>query len=239
MSNGVIINDMEKGVVMTIVKDKTCIKYFIVAGIILLCLYSNALADLFIPIFDDVYYGNLVKMFVAITSSIIWGIEIVAIIIVCKKIGIELFIPKENKGKELPTRKVILLFILTIIPMFVISACINWEVKIVYALGERVTAIGLACNACEILSYAVRMVLMIMFIASVQKGFEKVFKTKYIIPYGAILAFLTFGIIDFFVLAMDLRAFYLMVNLLYGIIYLVADKKFGTTWVLCYLIYLL
>jgi len=224
---------------MTIVKDKTYIKYFIMAGITLLCLYSNALADLFIPIFDDIYYGNLVKMFVAIASAIIWGIEILIITFVCKKIGIELFTAKENRDKQLKTWKVILLFILTILPMLIISGCINWKVKIVYALGERVTSIGLACNACEILSYAVRMILMIMFIVSIQKGFENLFKTKYIIPYGAIFAFLTFGIIDFFVFAVDLKVFYLIVSLLYGIIYLVADKKFAVTWLLCYLIYLL
>ena len=224
---------------MTIVKDKKCIKYFVLAGIVLLCLYSNVLADLFIPIFDDIYYGNLVDMFVAIVSAVIWGIEVGLIIFACKKFGIELFTRKDKKGKELQTWQVILLFILTILPMLIISACINWKVKIVYALGVRVTTVGLACNVCEILSYAVRMVLMVIFIASVQKGFETIFKTKFIIPYGALLAFLTFGLIDFFAFAVDLRAFYLIASLLYGIIYLVADKRFGITWILCYLIYLL
>jgi len=224
---------------MTIVKDKNCIKYFALAGVVLLCLYSNAIADLFIPIFDDIYYGNLVDMFVAIVSAIIWGIEIGLIVFGCKKLGIQLFTPKDKKGKELFTWQVILLFVLTILPMLIISACISWKVKIVYALGVKVTTVGLACNVCEILAYAVRMVLMLMFIVSVQKGFEMIFKTKYIIPYGAILALLTFGIIDFFVLAMDLRVFYLIASLLYGVIYLVADRKFGITWVLCYLIYLL
>ena len=222
-----------------LVKDKSCIKYFIMAGIILLCLYSNALADLFTPIFDDIYYGNLVKMFVAIVSAVIWGVEILAIILVCKKLKINLFTPHENRGKELKLWKVILLFALTVVPMLVISACINWKVKIVYALGVRVTTVGLACNACEILSYAVRLVLMVMFISCIQQGFELVFKTKLIIPYGAIIALLTFGIIDFFVLAVDLRLFYLIATLLYGVIYLVCDRKFALTWVLSYLIYLL
>lgn len=224
---------------MTIVKDKKCVKYFALAGVILLCLYSNVFAKAFNPIFDDIYYGNLVKMFEAIVSAIIWGIEVGLLIFACKKFGIELFASKESKGKELQTWRVILLFVLTILPMLIISACINWKVKIVYALGIRVTTVGLACNVCEILSYAVRMVLMVMFIASIQKGFECIFKTKYIIPYGAIFAFLTFGLIDFFALGMDLRAFYLIVSLLYGVIYLVADRKFSITWVLCYLIYLL
>ena len=224
---------------MTIVKDKKCIKYFALAGVILLCLYSNVLAKAFNSIFDDIYYGNLTKMFEAIVSAIIWGIEVGIIIFVCKKFNIEIFTPKEKKGKEMFNWQVILLFVLTILPMLIISACINWKVKIVYALGIKVTTVGLACNVAEIVAYAVRMVLMVMFIASIQKGFELIFKTKYIIPYGAIFAFLTFGLIDFFVLTVDLRAFYLIVSLLYGIIYLVADRRFGITCVLCYLIYLL
>ena len=224
---------------MTINKNKECIKYFIIAGIILLCLYSNGIADLFIPIFDNIYYGNLVRLFVAITSAIIWGIEILAIVLICKKLNIEIFTPKLSKGKELQTWQVILLFVLTILPMLIISACINWQVKIVYALGVRVTTVGLVCNVAEVLAYAVRMILMIMFISCIQKGFELIFKSKYVIPYGAIFAFLTFGIIDFFVLGMGLAAFYLIVSILYGIIYLVSNRKFALTWLLCYLIYLL
>ena len=224
---------------MTIVKDKRCIKYFALAGVILLCLYSNVIAKLFNPIFDDIYYGNLVKMFEAIVSAVIWGIEIGILVFVCKKLDIHIFTPKEKKNKELFNWQVILLFVLTLLPMIIISGILTWKVKIVYALGVRVTTVGLVCNVCEILAYAVRMVLMIMFIASIQNGCEMIFKTKYIIPYGALLAFLTFGLIDFFVLAVDLRAFYLVVSLLYGIIYLVADRRFAITWVLCYLIYLL
>ena len=224
---------------MTIVKDKKSIKYFILSGIILLCMYSNVAAQIFNPIFNNIYYGNLVDMFEAVVSAIIWGVEIGLIIIACKKFNIQIFTAKENKGKELKTWKVILLFVITILPMLIISACISWKVKIVYALGIKVTTVGLVCNVCEILAYAVRMILMVMFISCIQKGFELIFKTKYIIPFGAIMAFLTFGLIDFFVLAVDLRVFYLIASFLYGVVYLVADKKFATTWLLCYLIYLL
>jgi len=224
---------------MALVKDKKCIKYFALAGVILLCLYSNVLARFFNPIFDDIYYGNLTKMFEAVVGGIIWGVEVGLIILACKKFSIEIFTSKEQKGNEMPIWRVILLFVLTILPMIVISACLTWKVKIVYALGERVTVMTLLCNVAEIVSYAVRMILMIMFIACVQKGFDMIVKTKYPIPFGAIWAFLTFGLIDFFVFSMDLRLFYLLVSMLYGIIYLVADKRLCITWILCYLIYLL
>ena len=133
----------------------------------------------------------------------------------------------------------ILLFILTILPMLIVSACISWKLKIVYQLGVKVTSVGLACNAVEILSFAVRMVLMIMFVVAIQKGFEKIFQTKFVVPYGAILALITFGVVDFFVLALDLRAFYLVISALYGVIYLVAERKFGITYLLSYLVFLL
>lgn len=223
---------------MTITKNKQCIKYFILAAVLLLCLYSSKLADLFIPIFDNIYYGNLIKLFVSITSAAIWGIEIAIILFVYKRFDIQIFTKKEGK-KELSLSRVIILFVLTILPMLIISACINWQVKIVYALGVKVTTVGLVCNVAEILAYAVRMILMLMFIVCIQKGFEQIFKTKYIIPYGAIFALITFGVMDFFILNMDLRVFYLVVSFLYGIIYLVADRKFSTSWILCYLIYLL
>ena len=224
---------------MTFVKDKKCIKYFILAGVILLCLYSNAVGRLFAPIFDDIYYGNLVDMFVETVGAVIWGIEVGLIVFVCKKFDIQIFTQMEKKGEELKTWRVIVLFVLMILPMIIISATLNWKLKIVYALGERVTVMTLLTNVMQMVAYAVRMILMIMFIASIQKGFETIFKTKYIIPYGAIVAFLTFGLIDFFVLAVDLRAFYLIMSLCYGVIYVLADKRFLPTWIMCYLIYLL
>lgn len=222
---------------MKLVKDKNCIKYFLMAGIILLCLYSNGLAKLFTPLFDNIYYGNLVRMFVAITSAIIWIIEMVVIVLISKKIGVKIF--AEKTEQERPLWKVITVFAMAVIPMIVISACVGWKVKIVYALGEHVTSVGLGCNVAEIGAYVVRMGLMIMFISCVQTGFEMIFETKYTIPYGAIFAFLTFGLIDFFVLAVDLRAFYLVMSFWYGLIYLFADRKIALTWVVCYLIYLL
>lgn len=227
---------------MTFTKNKECIKYFISAVIILICIYSNKLADLFIPIFDNVYYGNLTDMFVAIASAIIWGLEILILCFIAKRFKVYLFKNPDVEKKELELWRVIVLFVITILPMIIVSACINWKVKIVYALGVRVTTVGLVCNVAEILAYAVRMILMVMLIRCVQEGFDKIFTYKnpnLVIPFGAIFAFLTFGLIDFFVLAMDLSVFYLLVSLVYGIIYLITRRKFSITYILCYLIYLL
>lgn len=223
---------------MKFVKNKTSIKYFCFAAIILVCLYSNVLSKFFVPLFDDIYYGNLTNLFVAVVNAIIWGLEVLILVLVAKKLSVNFFTEKENKG-ELKLWKVFTLFALAIIPILIISASIGWKVKIVHALGERVTIMGLLCNVCEMLAYAVRMVLMIMFISCIQKSFEGIIATKLIVPYGAILAILTFGLIDFFFFPVAFNAFYLVMSFLYGVIYLVADKKFALSYLICYLIYLL
>ncbi|MBQ8430620.1 MAG: hypothetical protein IJX26_01580 [Clostridia bacterium] len=226
---------------MTFVKDKSSIKYFLVAIIIAVAVYLGQLSSLLEPVFDNIYYGNLTKMFTSLTSLLIWLIEFFLIKFMCKKIGVSLFTPKEKKGKELSIKRLILLFALAILPMLIISIYLHFQVKIVYLLGIRVTLAVLACNACEILSYIVRILLIIMFISCVQTGFEIniKFNKNIIIPYGAILSFLIFGLIDFFLIPLDLNWFYLICSFYYGVIYLVADRNFARTFVICYLIWLL
>jgi len=229
---------------MSFVKDKTSIKYYILALVCVVCVYTCKISELFKPFFDNIYYGNLVKLFVAVSNLILWGIEFLIMFFVCKKLGIKIFTKEENKGKELPLWKLILLFVLAVVPMFVISIYLNFKVKIVYQLGIRVTSVGLACNACEILSWAMRMVFMVLFIHFVHLGFEINFKFKSDIlnryfPVGAILSFLIFGLIDFFAFPVDLNWFYLVTTFWYGIIYLFSNRKFSTAYIISYLIWLL
>lgn len=225
---------------MTFVKDKSSIKYYILSVVTLLCIYSSGISNLFEPLFDNVYYGNLVKLFVSATNLILWLIEFLAIFFVCKKLKIEIFTNAENKKKEMPLWQLCLLFGLVVLPMLIISIYLNFKVKLIYSLGIRVTSVNLACNAVEILSYIVRMMLIILFITCVQRAFDINFKVnKIIIPWGAILCFLTIGLIDFFAFPVDLNWFYLVCSFYYGIIYLVSNKKYFNSVVLCYLIWLL
>lgn len=225
---------------MTIVKDKSSIKYYILAGIILLCIYSSEISNLFIPIFDNIYYGNLVKLFVSATNLILWTLEFVVILLVCKSFKIKLLNTKEEKKKELPLWRLCLLFGLTVLPMLIISVYLNFKVKLVYSLGIRITSVNLACNAVEIVSNIMRMSLIVLFIRCLHLAFDTNFKfNKIIIPWGAILSFLCIGLIDFFVFPVDLNWFYLICSFYYGIIYLVADKKYLNSTILCYLIWLL
>ena len=220
-------------------KNKECIKYFLMALVILGCMYTGGISKIFAPLYDRVYYGTITDMLLGYTSAIFYIIEIVILVKICKKIGVQVFAPKEEKGKELANWQVATLFALTIIPILIVSACINWEVKFVHDLGDNVTILGLWYNVGGMVSYGTRLMMMIMFIACIQRGFEFILKTNFIIPYGAIFAIITFGLIDFFVFSTTFRVFYLIISFLYGIIYLIAQRKVSITWVLCYIIYLL
>lgn len=233
---------------MKFVKDKSSIKYWILAIVCILCIYSSQISSLFEPIFDNVYYGNLVKLFTSLTNLFIWGIEFLIIFFVCKKLKIDLFGNQKHKERiasgeadELPIWRVCVLFIATILPMIIISAYLNFTLKLVYLLGMRVTSVGLACNATEIVSNLMRIMFMVLIIRCVQEAMEINFKfnTKIVIPWGAIFLFLTVGVIDFFIFPIELKVFYFVCTFWYGIIYLLTDKKFLPTYILCYLIWLL
>ena len=225
---------------MSFVKDKSSIKYYVLAVVVWLCIYSSAISNLFKPVYDNIYYGNLTKLFVSATNMIIWSIEFLAIIFVCKKLKISIFNTKEERKKEMPLWRLILLFALTLLPMIVISIYLNFQVKLVYSLGIRITSVNLACNAVEIVSYIMRMALMILFIRCIQTAFDINFKfNKIVFPWGAIFCFLVIGLIDFFAFPVDLNWFYLVCSFYYGVIYLLADKKYLNSVILCYLIWLL
>lgn len=224
------------------IKDKSSVKFYILAVICVACVYSCKLTELFIPLFDNVYYGNLVSVFVNASNLFLWLAEFLTMFFVCKKLNIKIF--STEKKPELKLSRLIILFVVAVIPMFAISAYLNFTVKIVYDLGVKVTILGLLGNVSAMLSWLVKMIFIVMFINFIHQAIEKniVFKSSILnkwFPWGSIFCFLIFGLIDFFFFSTSLAWFYLILTFLYGIIYLLADRKFSSTYVICYLIWLL
>ena len=228
--------------IISFTKDKSSIKYYILAAICILCVYSCKISELFIPLFDNVYYGNLVTLFINVSNMLLWIIEFLIMFFVCRKLKIKIF--TQGEKKELPLARLIILFVAAVLPMFIISAYIDFTVKVVYNLGGKVTIIGLLSNLCHMLSWLARMLLITLFINFVHIAIEKNVKfskdalNKYF-PWGAILSLICFGIIDFFFFTSNLHWFYLILTFYYGIIYLLSDRKFSSTYIICYLIWLL
>lgn len=227
------------------VKDKSSIKYYLLAMVCVFCVYFAKIIELFSPLFKKVYYGYLVDVFVNSFSLVLWIILFLVMFFICKKFDIKIFtsVPKADR-KELSLKRLILLYVLAILPMLFVSIYLNFTLKIVYDLGNRVTILGLLSNLTNMASWAARIIFIVLFINFIHLGFEKNIKfkneklNKYF-PFGAIFSFLIFGIIDLFVLKITLPYFYLFLSFYYGVIYLVSDRKFASTYLICYLIWLL
>lgn len=228
---------------ITFTKDKSSIKYYILAAVCVLCVYSCKISELFIPIFDNVYYGNIVDVFVNLTNFVLWIIEFLAIFFVCRKLGIKIFTEEERK-KELSLPKLIILFVAAVLPMLIISAYLGFTVKVVYNLGGRVTIVGFLGNLCNWVSWGARLILMTLFIHFIHLGvakniqFNKTWLNEYF-PWGSILSILIFGLLDFFFISPNLEWFYLILTFYYGIIYLLSGRKFYSSYIINYLIWLL
>ncbi len=228
---------------ITFTKDKSSIKYYILAAVCVLCVYSCKVSELFTPLFSKVYYGNINAVFINLTNFVLWIIEFIAIFFVCRKLGIKIFTEPERK-KELSLARLIILFVAAVVPMVIISIYLGFVIKPVYNLGGRVTIMGFLGNLCNWVSWGSRLVLMTLFVHFIHLGvqkniqFNKTWLNEYF-PWGAILCLLVFGLLDFFFISPNLKWFYLFLSFYYGVIYLLSGRKFYSAYVINYLIWLL
>lgn len=227
------------------IKDKESLKYYILALISVFCVYIMKLTEFLAPLYKKIYYGFVVDILINVTNLILWVIMFLTMFFVCRKLHINIFTnkPKEER-KELSLKRLILLYALAILPMLGVSIYLNFTLKIVFDMGSRVTILGLWTNVTNMLSWGARLLFIVMFINFMHMGLEKNirFKSELLnkyFPFGAILSFLVFGLIDLFVLEMTIPYFYLILSFYYGIIYLASDRKFASTYIICYLIWLL
>lgn len=239
-TSGVIDIKEEDNKIIEFKKDSSSVIYFILAIVCIGCIYSAKLSNLFLPLFSKVYYGNLNGLFLSITSIIIWIFEIFGIDLFCrKKLDYQ---PINDKDKNIPSislLRIFIIFILTFIPILIISAMLGWELKIVDDFGEKIESVTLSVVASGYVASLFKMVLMILTIRFFQIGMSKIIKTKVELPWGGLLLMLTFGLIEFFVTGGKFAWMYLIFNLIFGIIYLVANKRFSTTYWVSYILYLL
>ena len=85
-----------------------------------------------------VYYGQLVELFKFALSAILWAIEL---IILCyftrKKWNINLLMKKNKTTYSI--KRIIILYLIVLIPILIISASLGFKLKIEYDFGERIT----------------------------------------------------------------------------------------------------
>ena len=219
--------------------------YMIFAAAIVFCVYIVQIFHILEePLFSRVYYGNIPKVLYNACCGVVWIPMLVGVHLLLKKFtGYKAF---HLAHRELPLKRILLLYACTVIPIFIVSAALGFELKIVHELGTRVTGIQVWSNASDYLYGGVKLLFFIIFIEILQEAGELLYKGKgsTFIPWGGIAAMLVFGFGDVIVAyatgAGVLFAWlYLVFDLLYGVIFLVSKKSYFATFVLSLIIYIL
>ncbi len=218
--------------------------FMIFAAAIVFCVYIVQFFHFLEPLFYRVYYGNLKKVFYNVLCVAAWVPMLVGVHLLLKKYtGMKAF---RRYKRELPLKRSLLLFGSAVLSIFIVSACLGFELKPVQELGKRVTGVQLWSNASSYVQGGVKLLFYIIFIAVVQEAGELLYTGKYskFIPWGGIAAMLLFGFGDVIVAyatnsGVMFAWMYLAFNLIYGVLYLIADKSFYVTYIASLIIFIL
>lgn len=226
-------------------EKKLAFTYLIFAAIILAGIYIVQIFHVFNPLFDRVYYGNLTTIFYYICNVVVWIPFIVLLYkFVLKYTGLKLF----RKSAPLSLKRSLIIYVCAVVPIFIVSAVLGFELKVVVELGKKVTGMQLATNGASYAHGAVKLLLAVMFIELVQEAGQLLYKGKYCnrIPWGGIALAVIFGFAEVIVAyttgtttAFLFAWMYIAFDLLYGVIYLLSNKNFFVTYFVSLIIFIL
>jgi len=210
----------------------------IAAAILLLSVYvANIFHLLDEPLFSLVYYGNLNGIFYTVCAVIFYITVHRILAVILKRKQIFYFSPKSPKPLSIVKRAVIYSIILAF--GLGISIYLNFTLKVVYELGERITGMQLLNNGVNYVLESVKILFAVSIIALVQEAFDSCFDTAIPLPVGGLVLFLTFGILEFIFNFSTFSPIYLIFSFVYGVIFLLADKRTYLTFGICVILYLL
>lgn len=227
-------------------KKKQALIYILCAGIIFAGIYIVQLFNLLRPLFRNVYYGNLTTVYFMIFCASFWVPFILAAFFLIKKyVKVNLFIM--GKG-EIPFKRSLIIYAIAFITIFIISASLGFELKVVKELGKKVTKVKVITNGVTYGYNAIKLILATFIIELIQEAGELLWgdKHKYAkyVPYGGITLALTFGFAEVIVAyALKTASVFTWVNivfyLIYGVLYLLSNKRFTITYFVSLIIFIL
>ena len=189
------------------------------------------------PVFTRIFYGNLNTMFYHIACALfvfafIWAFHRL-------KGRFTAFSPFEKVEGKLSTKRKLILYLMTVIPVFITGASLGFRFKLVYELGERVTGMTLLGNGVGYVHVAAKLLCVLYFIALIEAAFEGIYHSVRPIPVGGILALCTFGVGEMIFNPSMFSLLYLFLIGYFGVVYIVSEKRFGVTYALALIMYIL
>lgn len=192
------------------------------------------------PLFEHIYYGNLVDFFINILKGICY-LTITILAMGYSKKHFKLNNIYDSK-KRLPIKRVFLLYCIVIGIIFIVTASLNFKVKIVVDLGSNITGATLMKNISNIVLGIIRMALVIVVIRHSQEFFELLINKNWAknVPFGGIVAMILIGTFVLVISGVSLINIVLyFMYIVYGELYLLSYRYFPTSYVSAMLIQLL
>lgn len=189
------------------------------------------------PLFSKVYYGNLNSTFFAVLAALY--IYLFAILFhrrMKKRFGIS---PFQKFREKFFLKRKLALYIMTVLPIVLTAAALNFKFKIIFELGERITGMTLVGNAVGYIYAAAKIFCAIYVIFLVEDAFDNLFERKPRLPYGGLAAMLTFGFLEMLFANSMFAWLYFALFLYFGVIYLASGKAFAVTYAISMILYVL
>ncbi len=217
--------------------NKENLKYIYVILTLIFLIFSVKIVTVFEFLYRLVGYGLMNEVFEYSLGTVYLLIGLIVTFKIFK------FEKKEKKGL-LPVKRVLILYLMTLIPILIISASFGWEVKIFFDIPDNSTGTSIINHFVNILLYLPKLMIVTLIIHFSQYLFEESVtfnkeNIKRFIPFGGFVALLTFGLYELITGAHDLNILYLLFNIYFGFIYLATDKSIIKSFCLITLIFLL
>ena len=214
------------------------LRFFAAAALLTLGVYASELFHLLEkPLFSRVYYGNLNATFFALTAAV-YIFLFVLLLHRCIKKRLKVS-PFEKHPAPMPLSRKALLYCLTVFPILLTTAFLGFHFKLIYELGERITGMTLLGNAVSYLFAGAKLFGAIYLIFLIERGCDALFVSRPPLPIGGAVALLTFGICELIFTSSAFSLLYALLFLYDGILYLISGRRFGVTYSLALLLYVL
>ncbi len=214
------------------------LRFFFAAILLTAGVYCSELFHLLEkPLFSKVYYGNLNTTFFALSAA---AYIFIFVLFLHRYVKRHLHAaPFGKKDIRMSLGRKGILYLLTVLPVLLTAAMLNFRFKLIYELGERITGMTLLGNAVSYFFAAAKLFGAIYLIFLIERGCDSLFVVRPPLPFGGFAALLTFGLCELIFTESVFLWLYILLFLYDGILYLVSGRRFGVTFALSLILYIL
>ena len=187
------------------------VKLIIFLCIVFLCTILAEFLRFTKPLFDRIYYGYLTPMIIDALRIIIYFL----IFFLSTNYANKHFSKIEyTKIKDMSTKRIGILYGITILTIFIVTAILGFRLKLVVDLGENIGMIYLYNNLAKIVAGVVRMLISFLIIRYTEELLKNVLSAK-------MLKYLPAGLFEFIITPKKafIDVLFMLFHILYGYIY--------------------